>query len=161
MAYDPSLVCSGGRLDQSSSATSAVVNINDAPSVANYGNRTAGLNEALSINMGMLFSDLDGDALTFAASGLPTGLSINSTSGLITGTTPNATGMHHITVTGTVPRVRGGRSKNVAYVIRHEKQSTFPFWGVDLHQDSIASSFSANRTERSQVLKSTENQCRA
>ena len=86
-----------------SAATSAVANINDAPTVAGYGNRTAGMNESLSINMAMLFSDPDGDTLTFGASGLPTELSMNSATGLITGITHGVTGVHHVTVTGSDP----------------------------------------------------------
>ena len=51
----------------------------------------------------MLFSDADGDVLTFGASGLPAGLSINTSTGQISGTTPATTGTHHITVTATDP----------------------------------------------------------
>ena len=42
--------------------------------------------EGDSIQLPIQASDVDGDSLTFSASGLPDGLSINSTSGLISGT---------------------------------------------------------------------------
>src|SRR5262249_17356754 len=45
-------------------------------------------------------SDPDGDPLTFSATGLPTGLSINPTTGLISGTLSGATpGNYPVTVT--------------------------------------------------------------
>ncbi|MFM9967843.1 MAG: choice-of-anchor L domain-containing protein, partial [Burkholderiales bacterium] len=83
-----------------STATSPVVNVKDAPVVTVFGNRSAPRNQPISLNLGALFSDLDGDVLSFSASGLPLGLSINATSGFISGVTPSTTGLHPITVTG-------------------------------------------------------------
>ena len=96
----------------SSTATAAVVNVNDAPTAGVFGNRIAAANAALSLNPGMLFNDIDSDTLSYGASGLPSGLAINSSTGQITGTTPNAAGVHHITVTGTDP---GNASASIAF----------------------------------------------
>ena len=84
-----------------SSVTLAVAIINKAPGVASYGNQIACIGQAVSLNPGMLFSDPDGDILSFGASGLPDGIAINPSSGMITGTLPNLPGDHHIVVTGT------------------------------------------------------------
>ena len=47
-------------------------------------------------------TDPDGDPLTYAATGLPDGLSINTSSGLISGTlSSTSAGLHHVTVTVT------------------------------------------------------------
>ena len=79
-----------------------VVNTNDAPVAGSYSNQTAGPGQAVSLNLGSLFSDVDvGDTLSFGATGLPAGLSINAASGLISGTAPASTGVHHVTVTAT------------------------------------------------------------
>ena len=71
---------------------------NTAPSVTNPGNQSN--TEGSSITLSVSASDVDGDVLTFSATGLPTGLSINSTSGLITGTiTAGSAGGYNPTVT--------------------------------------------------------------
>ena len=58
----------------------------------------------VSIPLGGLFSDVDGDTLSFAATGLPLGLSINATNGLISGTIDRSAsqtsgGVYAVTVT--------------------------------------------------------------
>ena len=56
----------------------------DAPGVTNPGNQTN--NEGAEINLQILASDPDEDPLTYSATGLPDGLSIDPSSGLISGT---------------------------------------------------------------------------
>ena len=51
-----------------------------------------------AVNLALTASDADGEALTFSATGLPGGLAINSSTGLITGT-PTAAGNYNVTVT--------------------------------------------------------------
>jgi cyclophilin family peptidyl-prolyl cis-trans isomerase/methionine-rich copper-binding protein CopC len=85
---------------------------NNAPTASTFGNRIAGVNEVLSLNLGMLFNDIDGDALSFGASGLPSGIAINSITGEISGPLTNAAGLHHIVVTGTDS---GGLAASVAF----------------------------------------------
>ena len=61
--------------------------VNDAPTVASPIPAQTGVDAgAVSVPVAGNFTDLDGDTLTFAATGLPLGLSINPATGLITGT---------------------------------------------------------------------------
>ena len=59
--------------------------INDAPVASPIAPRNDVDSAAVSVSVAANFSDVDGDVLTFTASGLPDGLSINA-NGLITGT---------------------------------------------------------------------------
>jgi large repetitive protein len=69
--------------------------INRAPIISNPGNRTLTLGSSTSF--AIFANDPDGDALNFSATGLPTGLSINPTNGLVTGT-PTVSGNNSINV---------------------------------------------------------------
>jgi putative Ig domain-containing protein len=60
---------------------------NNPPVVTNPGNQSN--NEGASVSLQVAASDLDGDTLSYGASGLPAGLSINSSTGLISGTVSN------------------------------------------------------------------------
>ena len=64
--------------------------------VTNPGNKTGTVGTATSLQISA--SDSGGAALTYSATGLPTGLSINASSGLISGT-PSAAGTFSVTVT--------------------------------------------------------------
>ena len=67
--------------------TIAVTNVNEAPTVGTINPPPASLNVPYQFNAGVRFTEVDaGDALTFSAIGLPTGLQINSTTGVISGT---------------------------------------------------------------------------
>jgi fibronectin type 3 domain-containing protein len=57
---------------------------NRAPTVTNPGNKTSA--EGASVALQIQASDPDGNTLTYSATGLPKGLSINTTTGLISGT---------------------------------------------------------------------------
>ena len=61
-----------------------------------------------AVSMALSASDPNGDALSFSATGLPTGLSINATTGLIAGT-PTRTGSYSVTA-----RVSDGRGGSAA-----------------------------------------------
>ena len=69
---------------------------NNPPVMTNPGNRSGFTGD--SVSLAIVASDADGDALTFSATGLPGGLSINSTTGVITGT-PGIAGNYNVTVT--------------------------------------------------------------
>lgn len=56
---------------------------NTAPSVVNPGAQSATVGQ--SVSLPIVASDADGDVLTYTATGLPAGLTINSATGLITG----------------------------------------------------------------------------
>lgn len=76
---------------------------NRNPAVTNPGAQSTQVGTA--VNRQILASDADGDTLSYAASGLPAGLSIGRTNGLISGT-PGTAGSSAVTVT--VTDGRGG-----------------------------------------------------
>lgn len=78
---------------------------NRSPSVTGPGMQTGVLADSISLTLAA--SDPDGDALVFSASGLPGGLSISASSGLITGTL-SQTGSFSVTVTVDDGRGRTG-----------------------------------------------------
>lgn len=79
-----------------------ILNVNDTPVlVSAIGNHTGTESSAFSLNVASHFSDPDGDALTFSATGLPTGLSMDAT-GLISGM-PSVAGASTVTVTAADP----------------------------------------------------------
>jgi large repetitive protein len=81
---------------------------NDGPSSLPLPNLANQDSDAASVNIGDFFSDKDGDALSFSASGLPAGLGIDPASGIISGTIgrgasqPNG-GVYTVTITATDP----------------------------------------------------------
>jgi VCBS repeat-containing protein len=102
--------------DADGAVATAIVNlvvtaINDAPiSVGNIATQAANDGAAFSLGTAANFTDLDGDALSYTAAGLPAGLSIDA-NGLITGTLannasqqgPNNNGIYSVVVTATDP----------------------------------------------------------
>lgn len=69
---------------------------NNAPVLASIGNQSGTV--GVAVNLAVSATDSDNDLLTYSASGLPTGLSINTSTGAITGT-PTANGAYNTTVT--------------------------------------------------------------
>ncbi len=67
-----------------------------APTVTNPGNQTSTVGTAASLQINA--TDPNNQALTYSATGLPAGLSINASSGLISGT-PSTAGSSSVTVT--------------------------------------------------------------
>jgi large repetitive protein len=88
--------------------------VNDPPIAGPAGNRNNLDNQGVAVNMGPLFSDPEGQALIFSAANLPTGLSIDTATGLISGTigssasqggnVPGQPGVYSVTVTATDPQ---------------------------------------------------------
>jgi hypothetical protein len=78
-----------------------VQNTNDDPDVATeIPDQNATEDQAFSLNISSNFKDIDGDTLTFFASGLPQGLSMDTNSGVISGSPTNeAVGTSTVTVT--------------------------------------------------------------
>ena len=75
----------GPTVDDTDTFTWTVTNVNRNPTFnQNLPDRTDA--EGASISLSAAATDLDGDTLTYAATGLPTGLSIDTGTGLITGT---------------------------------------------------------------------------
>ncbi len=69
---------------------------NNAPEIINPGNQTSSINAA--VNLSIIASDANGDTLAYTATGLPRGLSINTSTGKITGTV-NTAGSASVVVT--------------------------------------------------------------
>ncbi len=69
---------------------------NNLPNLTAPGNQTH--TEGNSINLAIVASDPDGDILVYTALGLPAGLSIDSVTGIVTGTVSTA-GVYNVTVT--------------------------------------------------------------
>ena len=70
--------------------------LNGAPIVTNPGGQSSTV--GLPVNLQIVASDPDGNVLTFSATGLPAGLTISTTGGLITGS-PTAAVTTTVTVT--------------------------------------------------------------
>ncbi len=98
--YNVIITVSDGNLTDDAAFVWTVNNVNQAPTVTSPGNQAN--NEGDSISLAISGSDPDGDALNWSASGLPSGLSINSATGVISGTLPfNSSGSYNVTVTAT------------------------------------------------------------
>lgn len=69
-----------------------------APTITNPGNKTGVVGTAVSL--AIQASDVDGDPLTYSATGLPPGLSINTSTGLVSGT-PSTAGSYNTVVSVT------------------------------------------------------------
>jgi hypothetical protein len=78
---------------------------NQNPTVTNPGSQTGTAGQA--VNLAIQASDPQGDALTYTATGLPTGLSISASTGVISGT-PSAAGSSSVTVTAKDPGAHTG-----------------------------------------------------
>ncbi|HZF16033.1 MAG TPA: fibronectin type III domain-containing protein, partial [Steroidobacteraceae bacterium] len=78
---------------------------NVAPVVANPGTQSATV--GVSTTLAVSATDGNGDALTYSATGLPAGLSINVSSGVITGT-PTTASAYSTTVNATDPSLSSG-----------------------------------------------------
>src|SRR5207244_1525294 len=73
-------------------------NVNRAPTLTAVANQTSA--ENATISLALAGSDLDGDTLTYSATGLPPGLSVNAATGAITGTlTYTSAGTYTVTAT--------------------------------------------------------------
>ncbi len=66
--------------------TVAVADVNDTPLSSAIGNQTNLDSQVIALPVAGAFSDPDGDTLTYSATGLPAGLTINPTTGVISGT---------------------------------------------------------------------------
>ena len=94
------------------SVTVTIMPVNDAPTTTGLGNLVDNDGSPVSIDVTGAFADLDGDALTYSVSGLPAGLTINTTTGVITGTIDPAastgTGDYSYPITVTASDGHGG-----------------------------------------------------
>jgi hypothetical protein len=77
-------IIDGTSLTDTGMVNVAVAPVNDSPQVTDPGDKTS--NEGASPSVQITATDADGDDLSYSATGLPDGLSINPSTGLISGT---------------------------------------------------------------------------
>ena len=88
----------GNESGASNLASKTVPAANVAPVITNPGNQST--YAGAGVNLQLVATDANGDALTFSATGLPTGIVLSAASGLITGS-PTTAGSYSVTVTVT------------------------------------------------------------
>ena len=135
--------------DADGDTTSAVVTFNiaavyDAPVAGTLINtQVANDSSAISLNVADHFSDADNRALTYSASGLPNGLSINASTGLITGmlgssaSTQGAGGNYSVVITAS-----DGLGGTATQAFTFTAVNTLPVAGnatINLNEDSAFS----------------------
>jgi len=97
-SYNVTATVSDGSLTNSKTFTWTVTNVNRAPTLTQPANQSGAENSSPSLQLAG--SDPDGDTLTYSATNLPNGLSINTSSGLISGTLSfTSAGSYNITAT--------------------------------------------------------------
>ena len=100
------IVDADGAIDLATLALGPVLPVNDAPVSTPLPAQSGVDASTVALNVSGSFSDIDGDALTFSATGLPPGLSIDPATGLVTGTIDHlasAGGPYTVTITATDP----------------------------------------------------------
>jgi hypothetical protein len=94
---------------------------NQPPVLTNPGNRTGTVGTA--VNLAITVSDPNGDAITLSATGLPTGLSVNSAARTITGT-PTTEGTYNVTLTAS--DAQSSASQSFTWTISAAPDTTAP-----------------------------------
>ncbi len=96
--HNVTVTVSDGALSDSASFTWTVSDISQTPVITSPGDQTNTEGDVVSLQI--VATDPEGDALSYSATGLPDGLAIDPTSGLISGTLAEGTaGSHLVTVT--------------------------------------------------------------
>jgi Putative Ig domain/IPT/TIG domain/FG-GAP-like repeat len=98
-SYTVTATVSDGTLSASRTFAWTVTNVNAPPVLTNPGSQTNVA--ATTVSLSLTATDPDGTALTYSATGLPPGLTVNSASGVIAGTLTSATGTYSVTATAT------------------------------------------------------------
>ena len=96
--YGVTAIASDGNLASSQAFTWTVTNVNRAPTLTAPPDQTSAGNTTVSLQL--VASDPDGDAVTYSVTGLPPALTIDATTGLISGTVaPASAGLYSVTAT--------------------------------------------------------------
>ena len=99
-AYSVSLAATDGVATDSRTVTWTITDANRPPTLTDPGPQSHAEGDTVSLQLAA--SDLDGDALTFSAAGLPGGLSIDAATGLVGGTVSyTAAGTHSVALSAT------------------------------------------------------------
>ena len=100
---------------RSATVTVTVTPANDSPvASATPGTQASDDAEAVTLDASAFFSDPDGDTLAYSATGLPPGLSLDPSTGLITGTlasSASASGPYAIVITATDPHGQSDQAR--------------------------------------------------
>jgi hypothetical protein len=93
--YNVTVTVSDGSLSANASFTWTIIppEVNGAPNLVNPGNQSSATGTPVSLALSA--SDPNGDTLSYSATGLPTGLSVNPATGAITGT-PTVTKVYNV-----------------------------------------------------------------
>ena len=94
--YNVMATVSDGALSAQRAFTWTIQTVNVAPTLSAPGDQTSTAGQAVMLQL--VGSDSNGDALTYAASGLPAGLQMTASTGTITGA-PTTTGAYSVTAT--------------------------------------------------------------
>ncbi|MEM7033850.1 MAG: putative Ig domain-containing protein, partial [Chloroflexota bacterium] len=114
-----------------------VTTANQAPTAVDPGNQNSLINNP--VNVVINATDPDNDPLTFSASGLPAGLSIDSSSGLVSGT-PTTLGTSNVTIT--VDDGNGGSdSINFSWTINDDGGVTCGFMDQEAEDATLSGAF--------------------
>ncbi|MET3761790.1 VCBS repeat-containing protein [Sphingomonas sp. UYEF23] len=97
--------------------TVTVTPVNDAPTATPIAPRSVTDGAAVSVPVAGNFSDVDGNALSFSATGLPPGLSIDPVTGVISGTVSNAASQTNAGVYTATISVSDGNGGTVSQTI--------------------------------------------
>jgi len=84
--YKVTVLASDGSSSASATFTWNISHTNQAPTLDNPGDQVNQAGDVVSLSLNG--NDADGDTVTYSATGLPTGLSLDSTTGVISGTLP-------------------------------------------------------------------------
>src|SRR6202521_4539849 len=112
--YSVTATVSDGTLSASQGVTWTVTNVDRPPVLSVVADRTDAENATVSLPL--VATDPDGDALTYSATGLPGGLSVNTTTGVISGTLSYTSAGPH-TVTATVSDGTLSSSQTFAWTV--------------------------------------------
>ncbi len=140
------------------SATSAPVTVtvsnvaaNRAPTLTQPANQTSA--EGASVSLALVASDPDGNTLTYGATGLPGGLAINSSSGVISGT-PTFTSAGAYTVTATASDGSLSSSRTFTWTITNTNRApvlTQPANQASMVNDTVSLALSASDPDATAV----------
>ena len=140
-----------GLLDSNSVTNTIVVNpVNDAPTqVADQGNVAITEGDAVSLNFAGNFADVDSDALTYSATGLPSWLTLNATTGALSGTSGSAdSGVYNITVSAS----DGSFSASDSFTLTVNNENIAPIVSAPVTLDAIAEDSAAITITSAQLL---------
>ena len=94
-------VTSGG-VTETTTVTVTIGDVNDIPTTSGLADRSSLDGQAVSLNVAAVFADTDNATLTYTVTGLPPGLTLNPTTGVISGTidkSASQTGPYSVIVT--------------------------------------------------------------